>query len=163
MFGDPTSAKNQGIVFRAAKKIFEAKESLEKSSRGEAKVSIHIEMLEIYNDKLRDLLDPSSGKTNNGVEINLKVASNEALDNIIAGAENEEEVAEYLGFAQKRRCVKATKSNAESSRSHLLFTIHFVVKNEKNPHMNRASKLHICDLAGSERLAKSGSNSVRKN
>ena len=96
-------------------------------------------MLEICNDKIRDLLDPSAGKTNNGVEINLKVASNEALDNIVAGAENEEEVAEYLNFAQKRRCVKATKSNAESSWSHLLFTIHFVVKNEKNPQMSRTT------------------------
>ena len=57
---------------------------------------------------------------------------------------------------QKRRCEKGTKSNSESSRSHLLFTIHFIVENESNPLMNRASKLHICDLAGSERLAKSG-------
>ena len=110
---------------------------------------------------MRDLLDPSSEKSHNGVEIKFKISSNEALDNIVATAENEEEVsAAYLNFAQKQRCVKATKSNSERPRSHLLFTIHFIVENESNSLMNRSSKLHICDLAGSERLAKSGSSSV---
>jgi len=160
MLGDSTSANNQGVIYRAVRKMFEAKDSLEVSTRGAAKASIHIEMLEIYNDKVRDLLDPSSGKSHNGVEINLKISSNEALDNIVATAENEEDVSAYLNFAQKRRCVKATKSNSESSRSHLLFTIHFIIENENNPLMNRSSKLHICDLAGSERLAKSGSSTV---
>lgn len=161
MLGDPSSVENQGIIFRAVNRLFQAKDHLEISTRGAAKVNIQIEMLEIYNDKIRDLLDPSSGKKNGAVELNFKVTSNEALDNIIAEAYTAEDVLEYLSFAQKRRCVKATKSNSESSRSHLLFTIHFVVENEKDPMMNRNSKLHICDLAGSERLGKSGSTGVR--
>jgi hypothetical protein len=60
--------------------------------------------------------------------------------------------------AQKHRCVKATDSNAESPRSHMLFTIHFCVETKDG--VNRSGKLHICDLAGSERLNKSGANSV---
>ena len=50
--------------------------------------------------------------------------------------------------------MRATQSNSESSRSHMLFTIHFEV--DGNDGMSRKGKLHICDLAGSERVDKSG-------
>ena len=161
MLGDPASIKNQGIIFRAVSKLFETKEEIETSTKGTSKVSIHVEMLEIYNDKVRDLLHPSSRKKNQTGEVKLKIASNEAMENIIVEAERPGEILEFLNVSQKRRCVKSTKSNTESSRSHLLFTLYFTIQNESNPRMNRSSKLHICDLAGSERLAKSGSCSVR--
>ena len=35
---------------------------------------------------------------------------------------------DVLDMAQERRCVKATMSYAESSRSHMVFTIHFKVE-----------------------------------
>jgi hypothetical protein len=62
-----------------------------------------------------------------------------------------------LGKAQKRRCVKATASNAVSSRrSHLLFTLHF--KTSSKSGVSREGKLNICDSAGSERLSKSSTS-----
>ena len=64
---------------------------------------------------------------------------------------------EVLDLAQSRRCVKATQSNAESSRSHMVFTLHFSVTMKNG--IKRAGRLNICDLAGSERLSKSGANS----
>ena len=67
---------------------------------------------------------------------------------------------DIVAEAQTRRCVKATKSNAESSRSHMVFTLHFSVTMKNG--MKRAGRLNICDLAGSERLSKSGANSVVK-
>jgi hypothetical protein len=81
--------------------------------------------------------------------------SNEAIGNIIRPVYRESDLLEILSLAQTKRCVRATKSNEESSRSHLLFTVNFDLFSEKAP--ARHGKLHICDLAGSERLSKSES------
>jgi kinesin family protein C1 len=79
------------------------------------------------------------------------------VNNAVVEASTQDEVQGVLQLAQQRRCVKATKSNAESSRSHLLFTVRFELSSLINEEMNRQGVLHIVDLAGSERLDKSGS------
>jgi hypothetical protein len=84
--------------------------------------------------------------------------SNEAIGNIIRPVYRESDLLEILSLAQTKRFVRATKSNEESSRSHLLFTVNCDVFAEKAP--ARHGKLHICDLAGSERLSKSESVGV---
>jgi kinesin family protein C1 len=149
MIGEPG---NEGIISRSVSKLFEAKREMEALSRGETKVNLCVELLEIYNEQVRDLLAPNSGP--NGREVNLKVTSKEVVGNIIVATSTKEDVMHVLELAQKRRCVKATMSNAESSRSHMLFTIHFNV--ETSDGVSRTGKLHVCDLAGSERLSKSG-------
>ena len=73
-------------------------------------------------------------------------------------ATSEKDVMNVLALAQSRRCVKATESNAESSRSHMVFTLHFSCTTKGG--IKREGKLNICDLAGSERLSKSGANSI---
>jgi kinesin family protein C1 len=153
MLGEPS---NDGLIARSVSKLFEAKHEMEALSRGETKVSLSVELLEIYNEQVRDLLAPNSGPS--GCEINLKVTSTEVVGNIVVPTGAKDEVMHVLDKAQKRRCVKATNSNAESSRSHMLFTIHFIVESKDG--VSRAGKLHICDLAGSERLNKSGTNSI---
>lgn len=151
MIGD---ARNKGIIPRAVAKLFASKSEIEQS-RGDMSVDIKVELLEIYNEEVRDLLDDNAGP--DGQLIKLKLSSNEAVGNIKVNARDEKEVAGILQLAQERRCVKATKSNAESSRSHLLFTIHFDVSSTSGC-VNRSGCLHIVDLAGSERLDKSGSH-----
>jgi hypothetical protein len=84
------------------------------------------------------------------------VTSNNVEGTILATTTSSGEVMEILEIAQSRRCVKATNSNSESSRSHMVFTIHFDVTTEGG--VSRKGKLHVCDLAGSERLGKSGAN-----
>lgn len=152
------SGANEGIISRSVNKMFAAKRELEEYSRGTTKVEISVELLEIYNEQVRDLLGPNAGP--NGREVNLKVTSNEVVGNLRVPAGSEQEVMDVLDLAQSRRCVKATQSNAESSRSHMVFTLHFSVEMQNG--IKRAGKLNICDLAGSERLGKSGANSVVK-
>jgi hypothetical protein len=147
---------NEGLVGRAVKFLFRAKEEIEELSRGDSKVALKVELLEVYNEQVRDLLAPNGGP--NGREVPLKVNSKEVVGNIQAVTETEEEVFRVLALAQKRRCVKATSSNEHSSRSHMLFTIHFDVKTKNG--VSRTGKLNVCDLAGSERLSKSGANVV---
>lgn len=143
---------NKGIIWRSVEKLFEAKEAIEALSRGNTKVCIKVEMLEIYNEEVRDLLCLKNGKK--APNSKLEVKSSEAVGNILLEVSSDEEVFDALALAQERRCVKATMSNAESSRSHLLFTIHFEVTSEGGG--SRTGKLHVCDLAGSERLKNSG-------
>lgn len=148
MLGDQS---NQGIISRAVQKLFEAKQEIEMLSKGRTSVSIAVELLEIYNEKIRDLLSTNSTK-----DQNLKITSHDVEGNVLATTTSSDEVMQILEIAQSRRCVKATNSNAESSRSHMVFTIHFNVSVEDG--VKRKGKLHVCDLAGSERLNKSGAN-----
>ena len=147
MLGEPGE---EGIVSRSIRMLFTAKESIAELTRGKSKVEISVELLEIYNEKVRDLL--VSGKSDQ----NLKVKANEAVGSTVLPVDSENDVVEILHTAQSRRCVKATKSNAVSSRSHMLFTLHFKVSSKDGK--TRVGKLNVCDLAGSERLGKSNAN-----
>lgn len=51
--------------------------------------------------------------------------------------------------ASKNRKVAETNCNEHSSRSHLIFTIHIVSKNNEK---ERKGSLNLIDLAGSERV-----------
>lgn len=147
------SSTNTGIVTQAVKKLFGAKHMLEETSQGRTTVEISVELLEVYNEQVRDLVSTKECDGGSGFKkLNISVNSNEALGNTVHVATSKEEVSDILAIAQKRRCVKATKSNEESSRSHLIFTMNFIVRSSSG---ERRSKLHICDLAGSERLSKS--------
>ncbi|KAL7539613.1 hypothetical protein ACHAXR_009451 [Thalassiosira sp. AJA248-18] len=148
-------AQNRGLIPRAVEKLFSQKRDIEQGREG-VSVDIRVELLEIYNEEVRDLLDDNAGP--DGQLIKLKLSSNEAVGNVKVNARDGKEVAGILQLAQERRCVKATKSNAESSRSHLLFTIHFDVSSVSSDGVSRSGCLHIVDLAGSERVDKSGSH-----
>lgn len=145
-------ASNPGIITKAIKKLFDAKRMLEDTSHGETTVDISVELLEVYNEQVRDLM--STQKDNQGYKsLNISLNADEVIGNVVFSASDENEVLTVLSKAQERRCVKATKSNEESSRSHFIFTMNFVVK--QGSKVIRKSKLHVCDLAGSERLSKS--------
>lgn len=149
MLGEPG---NEGIVARSVRMLFAAKGSISELTRGESKVEISVELLEVYNEKVRDLLDSSNADQ----AASLKVKANAAVGSTVIATNSEEEVASILGKAQSRRCVKATSSNAVSSRSHMLFSIYFKVILKDGS--SRIGKLNVCDLAGSERLGKSNAN-----
>jgi len=65
-----------------------------------------------------------------------------------------EQLLALLRKGAKGRHVAPTAMNKESSRSHLMMTIH-VVRTNKETQEKSSSKITICDLAGSERLKKS--------
>ena len=149
MLGD---SKNEGIIFRSVRMLFESKTSIEEASDGSTKVEISVEMLEIYNETVRDLL----AKDMDEVKVKITSSAEPVIGNILMQVNKVDEVIDVISFAQSRRCVKSTNSNSESSRSHLVFTLHVKTIAEDKGTV-QAGKLHICDLAGSERLAKSGS------
>jgi Kinesin motor domain len=147
MLGDD---QNKGIIGRAVEKLFVAKNEIENVSGGET-VAISVEILEVYNDTVRDLLSLSSAR-------NVEVMSEKVEGNITISTPTEDEALELFSRAQSKRILKSTNLNTESSRSHIVFTIHFDVSTEGGT--KRSGKLNICDLAGSESLSKSGANVV---
>lgn len=64
----------------------------------------------------------------------------------------------YMEIGFKNRATRATNMNAESSRSHSIFTIYIDSQetDDKGDEKYKASKLNLVDLAGSERISKTG-------
>lgn len=153
MLGEP---ENEGIIARSVKKMFAAKHEIEQFSRGTTRVEMSVELLEIYNEQVRDLLASKNDQI--GKEVTLKIRANEVVGNKQLSADSVEKVMGVLAVAQTRRCVKATQSNEESSRSHMVFTMHFKVTRKNG--VQSEGRLNICDLAGSERIGKSGANHI---
>jgi hypothetical protein len=110
---------------------------------------VNCSYLEIYNEKLRDLFDPSEKqlKTYNSA------GSGVFVKNLaIIPCDNYDEILKLLAEGKKLRIVAATKMNATSSRSHAIFTLYYketVVSQGKKT--IKSSKINIVDLAGSER------------
>ena len=105
---------------------------------------VYISYLEIYNEDLRDLLDPTKKNlkifsTNDGVMV-------KNLSRVFC--ENLDDVMNLLNEGKKIRIVGSHAMNIKSSRSHAIFMIHIVEK--EGPKLKMA-KLNLVDLAGSER------------
>ena len=111
-------------------------------------MKITVSYLEIYNEKLRDLLDPkekalSIYQTKGGIYV-------KNLEKVYCG--DYAQIEKLMGDGKKMRVVGATQMNAQSSRSHAVFTIYTnlkIVEGSKKTIKN--SEIHIVDLAGSER------------
>uniref|UniRef100_A0A914C1N4 Kinesin motor domain-containing protein n=1 Tax=Acrobeloides nanus TaxID=290746 RepID=A0A914C1N4_9BILA len=115
--------------------------------------------MEIYNEKVRDLLDPKSSNKRN-----LKVREHTILGPMVDGlsvlaVSSFEQIARLIDEGNKCRTVAATNMNTESSRSHAVFTIRLtqIVSDLQNDFSGeKVSKISLVDLAGSERAQKSG-------
>lgn len=111
-------------------------------------------IIEIYNDKIQDLL-----RTTAAAEP-LKVAQNPDGTNYIVGVNmvevhSAQDVDDWFNRGQKNRKVTKTEMNDASSRSHLILSV-FVTGRNKMTNQTVKSRLNLVDLAGSERVARSG-------
>ncbi|MCB0368840.1 MAG: hypothetical protein KDD45_05160 [Bdellovibrionales bacterium] len=126
----------KGLLQMCLEAIFQKKE--ENSKAGVA-TSVKVTYLEIYNEKLRDLLNADSN-----VEVKaIPIGGNVELRNVKYVTVNSyAEVLKEFEFGKTNRVVGATQMNKNSSRSHAIFTIYY--KDKKYD-----SKFNIVDLAGS--------------
>ncbi|XP_037926069.1 osmotic avoidance abnormal protein 3 isoform X2 [Hermetia illucens] len=159
-----TLTSQRGIISRSFDHIFEAI-SVATGVRYLALVSY----LEIYNENLRDLLNPDDSSTN----IQLKEIPGEGIivQNLSTHTvHNSQECDALLRQGNKNRVVGATLMNAGSSRSHSIFTIsleQIQIQDNSNPVESnntpgiRKGKLNLVDLAGSERQNKTGATGER--
>lgn len=128
------------------------------------KFLITVSFLEIYNEVVKDLLNPSDKvlKIRQHPKMGIYV---EHLAELIV--RSPEDLAALIEQGNKVRQVAATQMNERSSRSHSCFTIKIAKKTvelvsddvERETTMN--SKINLVDLAGSERAAKTGATGDR--
>jgi len=144
------NAKLRGVAPRAIHCIFQG---LEQS----AIWSVDVSVLEIYNERVRDLLSPGNVSH---VEVHEVRSEHEGIcsfrcpDAVRRQAQTPEDALAALAEGMKRRETAKTDMNHNSSRSHLIFTL---TATQKDPEIGATlrGRLHLVDLAGSERLKRS--------
>ncbi|KAJ8613823.1 hypothetical protein CTAYLR_004909 [Chrysophaeum taylorii] len=156
----------RGIIPRALEQVATYLE--EQRERG-WEYAMHVTYVEIYNETVRDLLIPANASpetlkkaANLDVRRDAKTGRSAAdgATYVPVDPADTQQVDELMTLAAKHRCVAATDMNAVSSRSHAVFTLHLEgVHRQKNARLRGA--LNLCDLAGSERLARSGAVGLR--
>lgn len=155
MEGIQTPSAQKGIIPRCCEHILNS--TRQRSLENQAKYLLRVSYLEIYNEEIRDLLVRDSRykpeiKEHPDKGIYVKGLSNITVDSYT-------DMQEILETGGKNRSVGATLLNADSSRSHSIFTVDLEACIRSGPggkEVYRTGKLNLVDLAGSERQSKSG-------
>nr|XP_011461802.1 PREDICTED: phragmoplast orienting kinesin-1 isoform X2 [Fragaria vesca subsp. vesca] len=115
--------------------------------------------LEIYNEQILDLLDPSS----NNLQIREDIKKGVYVENLKeVEVTSARDVIQQLIQGAANRKVAATNMNRASSRSHSVFTCIIESKREcQGVTHHRFARLNLVDLAGSERQKSSGAEGER--
>ncbi|XP_020229349.1 kinesin-like protein KIN-14N [Cajanus cajan] len=168
MMGRPGHPEEKGLIPRSLEQIFQAKQSQQPQGW---KYEMQVSMLEIYNETIRDLISTnrsSSDATRSengtpGKQYTIKHDTNgntHVSDLTVVDVQSAKEVAFLLNQAANSRSVGKTQMNEQSSRSHFVFTLRIYGVNESTDQQVQGV-LNLIDLAGSERLSKSGSTGDR--
>jgi hypothetical protein len=154
-----------GIVPMVIEGLFSQKDLFaqkEKMNPRSEELRIWVSFVELYNERLRDLLHPS-----------LDVQDLKAIDNPDVGAfipglteapcKELADVHKLMDFGTKKRVTASTNMNATSSRSHAIFGIRVQrfsglrpAEGKRDDRKVLTSRLSLIDLAGSERLGRAG-------
>jgi len=156
MQGSKSSPELRGIIPNAFDHIFS-----HISRTTQKKWLVRVSYLEIYNEEIKDLLGKDTKKKlelkeNPETGVYVKDLSSYVVKSV-------EEIDNLMTKGNKNRAVGATLMNAESSRSHSIFTITVECCDtgiDGKDHFY-AGKLHLVDLAGSERQSKTGATGER--
>lgn len=150
-----------GIIPRACTDLFDSVmlENGEKSASEQKTFLIHASYLEIYNENVRDLLDPNSASSSSTLELKENPDKGVYVKNLsMHKCTSAAQTQKLMAKGWKNRSTGATLMNQDSSRSHAIFSIYVETEFEGNI---RAGKLHLVDLAGSERQSKTMASGIR--
>ncbi|KAM9257722.1 LOW QUALITY PROTEIN: kinesin-like protein KIF16B [Cariama cristata] len=154
------NAGDAGLIPRICEGLFS--KINEKTKRNEASFRTEVSYLEIYNERVRDLLRRKSSKTNN-LRIREHPKEGPYVEDLSKHlVQNYADVEELMDAGNINRTTAATGMNDVSSRSHAIFTINFTqAKFDSEMPCETVSKIHLVDLAGSERADATGATGVR--
>ncbi|KTF77257.1 hypothetical protein cypCar_00030610, partial [Cyprinus carpio] len=124
--------------------------------------SVEVSYMEIYCERVRDLLNPK----NKG---NLRVREHPLMGPYVEdlsklAVTSYSDIQDLMDSGNKARTVAATNMNETSSRSHAVFNIIFTQKRHDSDTENtseKVSKISLVDLAGSERADSTGAKGTR--
>ncbi|KAF6141314.1 hypothetical protein GIB67_024398 [Kingdonia uniflora] len=135
--------QSQGVNYRALSDLF----LLSEQRKDTFSYDVSVQMIEIYNEQVRDLLvaDEIRNSSQNGVNV---------PDANLVPVSTPSDVLELMTIGHRNRAVGATALNDRSSRSHSCLTVHVQGRDLTSGTSLRGS-MHLVDLAGSERVDKS--------
>ncbi|XP_065092831.1 kinesin-like protein unc-104 isoform X2 [Ochlerotatus camptorhynchus] len=149
----------EGVIPMICKDLFYR---IQDTETVDLKYSVEVSYMEIYCERVRDLLNPK----NKG---NLKVREHPLLGPYVEdlsklAVTSYEDIHDLIDEGNKARTVAATNMNETSSRSHAVFTIFFTQRRlDKMTSLEteKVSKISLVDLAGSERADSTGAKGTR--
>ncbi|XP_065212787.1 kinesin-like protein KIF21A [Planococcus citri] len=177
-----------GIIPRAINQLFDGIRSVTEEALMQNKTpprfTIYAQFLELYNEDVIDLFDTTKdytlAKTKSGIKIHEDAKHSIYLSGVTSKAiHSAEEALQCLRQGALSRTTASTQMNAQSSRSHAIFTLHIeqkkIIKLENGESLSAANgydnsaddcetltaKFHFVDLAGSERLKRTGATGDR--
>ncbi|XP_039618350.1 kinesin-like protein KIF1A isoform X4 [Polypterus senegalus] len=124
--------------------------------------SVEVSYMEIYCERVRDLLNPKNKGNLRVREHPLMGPYVEDLSKLAVTSYND--IQDLMDSGNKARTVAATNMNETSSRSHAVFNIIFTQKRydaETDNTSEKVSKISLVDLAGSERADSTGAKGTR--
>ncbi|KAJ0265715.1 Kinesin-like protein KIN-14J [Hirschfeldia incana] len=151
-----TSKEDWGVNYRALNDLFH----LTQIRQTAVVYEVGVQMVEIYNEQVRDILSDSGSNRRLGIW-------NTALPNGLAvpdasmhSVRSTEDVLELMNIGLMNRTVGATALNERSSRSHCVLSVHVRGVDVETDSVLRGS-LNLVDLAGSERVDRSEATGER--
>ena len=147
MQGEMDEERKQGIIPRMISHVFKHIYSNEDTD-----FMIKVSMIEIYQEKIRDLFDVT--------RVNLNIREDSIKGIYVDGASERyvgspSDVLNLLEMGSANRAQAATNMNEHSSRSHSIFILTINQTNKKEG-FSKIGKLYLVDLAGSEKISKTG-------
>lgn len=152
--------KEHGVIPRICQDMFRRINELQKDKN--LTCTVEVSYLEIYNERVRDLLNPST-------KGNLKVREHPSTGPYVEDlaklvVRSFQEIENLMDEGNKARTVAATNMNETSSRSHAVFTLTLTQKwhdEETKMDTEKVAKISLVDLAGSERATSTGATGAR--
>ena len=116
--------------------------------------SVSVSMLEIYNEMVRDLLNPVSHE-GHGLDIRQTAEGGVGVPGLTSEhVSGIDDVMAVFSRGSSNRATITTNLNEHSSRSHSILMVNVIVRAKDAAPVS--GKLYLVDLAGSERIEKSG-------
>lgn len=154
MLGSP---EQPGVIPRALMDLLQL--TREEGAEGRPwALSVTMSYLEIYQEKVLDLLNPASGDL---------VIREDCRGNILIPGLTQKPIVSFADFerhflpASGNRTVGATRLNQRSSRSHAVLLVKVDQRERLAPFRQREGKLYLIDLAGSEDNRRTGNKGLR--
>ncbi|KAG3163780.1 hypothetical protein PI124_g5886 [Phytophthora idaei] len=157
--------QDRGVNFRALRELFSIRD--DRMAGGNFECSMKLSILEVYNETIVDLLEgggraPGAASPAVFKGLDVRVGKNGVyVENLIeVEVFNEGDVLDLMRLGHSHRSVGSHDFNEHSSRSHLVLSI-VIETGMKSEARRRISKLHLIDLAGSERVSKTAASGQR--
>lgn len=150
MGSDIDDEEGKGIIPRIVEQIFTSI----LTSPGNIEYTVRVSYMEIYMERIRDLLVPQNDNLPVHEEKSRGVYVKGLLEIYVSSIQ---EVYEVMRRGGASRAVAATNMNQESSRSHSIFVITITQKNVETGSA-KSGQLFLVDLAGSEKVGKTGAS-----